>query len=328
MPETVRLGFIGTGGIAQHHLRQLASVPEAQVVALCDVDEARVRPLAEPLGAAVYTDGARLIADAAVDAVYFCVPPHAHGDLEIQAARKGLHVFVEKPVNLYLDQAKAALAAIQEAGVMSQVGYSLRYMAGGVQLKEFLEGKQIGTAHSTRWNGLPGSPWWRRYDQSGGQLVEMTTHQVDLMRWVMGEVVSVSASYSVNRLFHGDADVTVPDSQAVLLHFASGASATINTACALGNGGQSRMDFVIRDAVVSWKGDSIAVAPENAYEYTPSPHDGLNIDSAFVRAVATGDRSLLRSPYEDGIKSAAVTLAANTSAEEGGRRVTLEELLG
>lgn len=328
MPEKVRIGFIGTGGIAQHHLRQLAEVPEAQVVALCDVDEARVRPLAEPLGAAVYTDGARLIADAEVDAVYFCVPPHAHGDLEVQAARKGLHLFVEKPVSLYLEQAKAALAAIQEAGVMSQVGYSLRYMAGGVQLKEFLAGKTIGTAHSTRWNGLPGAPWWRRYDQSGGQLVEMTTHQVDLMRWVMGEVVSVSAVYSFNRLFQGETDVTVPDSQAVLLRFASGASATVNTACALGKGGQSRMDFVIQDAVVSWKGDSITIAPEEAYPYTASPHDGLNIDSAFVRAVATGDRSLLRSPYEDGIKSAAVTLAANKSAEEGGRLVPMEELLG
>jgi predicted dehydrogenase len=156
----------------------------------------------------------------------------------------------------------------------------------------------------------------------------MTTHQVDLMRWVMGEVVSVSAVYSFDRLFQGEPDVTVPDSQAVLLRFASGASATVNTACAVSKGGQGRLDFLIRDAVVSWKGDAITVEPEGSYVHTPSPADGLTIDAAFVKAVATGDSSLLRSPYEDGIKSAAVTLAANRSAEEGGRLVHLEEMLG
>jgi predicted dehydrogenase len=234
--RSVRIGFIGTGGIAQSHLKRLKEIPEAEIVALCDIDEARVRSAAEPLGAAVYTDGAKLIAGERLDALYICVPPNAHGDLEIQAAQRGFHLFVEKPVNLDLDQALAACRAIQQAGVMSQVGYGLRYQPASIRLRAFLADQEVGMAHVFRWGGLPGSPWWRRYDQSGGQLVEMTTHQVDLLRWVMGEVEGVSASYSF-RLLRSEPEVTVPDSQAVLLQFRSGAPATISTSCAWATSG-------------------------------------------------------------------------------------------
>lgn len=324
--KSVRIGFIGTGGIAQAHIGRLREIPEAEIVAVCDIDEARVRSVAEPLGAAVYTDGARLIAGERLDALYICVPPHAHGDLEIQAARKGLPLFVEKPVNLDLDAALAACRAIREAGVMSQVGYGMRYMPVIMRLRAFLADKDVGTAHVFRWGGLPGSPWWRRYDQSGGQLVEMTTHQVDALRWVMGEVESVSASYSF-RLHRDEPDVTVPDSQAVLLQFRSGASATISTSCAVGSTWFGGMEFVLHRARLSVQGAEMRVQPEESYTLPPAPPEGPGIDAAFVQAVATGDRALLKSPYDDALRSLAVTLAANRSAAEGGRQVRLEELL-
>jgi predicted dehydrogenase len=333
--KTVRIGFVGVGGIAQSHLQRLQQIPEAEIVALCDIDEERARSVAAPLGAAVYTDGARLIDTEQLDALYVCVPPHAHGDpsagagqaLEVRAARKGLHLFVEKPVNLYLAPAREAARAIREAGVMSQSGYTLRYLPVYMRLQEFLAGKDVGTAHVFRWGGLPGAPWWRRYDQSGGQLVEMTTHQVDLLRWCMGEVTAVSASYSMGRLFRDRADVTVPDSQAVLLQFQSGASATISTSCATGNAGQGGLAFVLRDAKLTLQGSELRVEPEEAYALPPAPEDAPGIDASFVRAVATGDRSLLKSPYDDALRSLAVTLAANQSAADGGRLVRLEELL-
>src|SRR5207249_348150 len=94
-----------------------------------------------------------------------------------------------------IPEALVAAVCERKAGVMSQVGYSLRYLGSAIRLKEFLKDKPVGSAHCFRWGGLPGVPWWRKYDQGGGQLVEMTTHQVDLLRWVMGEVEAVSASY-------------------------------------------------------------------------------------------------------------------------------------
>jgi len=326
--DRVRIGLIGTGGIGQAHIKSLKQITEAQIVALCDIDEQRVRAVAEPLEVPFYTDSAKMIAEAAMDALYVCVRPDAHGEIEIQAARKGLHLFVEKPVNLYLDQGRRVWEEIKKAGVMTQSGYSLRYLPGSLQLKRFLEDKAVGSAHVIRWNGLPDTPWWRQYDQSGGQLVEMTTHQVDLLRWVMGEVEAVSASYSFQRLFGDETDVTVPDTQAALLHFRSGVSATISTSCAIGQGYRGEVEFVIKDARVTWQGDGIKLGPEGVYTLPPPPPETPGIDAAFVQAVAGNDPSLLHSPYDDALRSVAVTLAANRSAESGGRLVKLDEVLG
>jgi predicted dehydrogenase len=329
MPSSpVQVGFIGTGGIARWHISHLKEIPECRIAALCDVDAARVKTVADPLGAAVYTDAAKLIAEAKLDALYVCVPPFAHGDIEIRAAQRGLHMFIEKPVNLCVDSGRKALDAIKKAGVMTQSGYSLRYMASSMRLKEFLKDKTVGTAHVFRWGGLPEVPWWRKYDQAGGQLVEMTTHQVDLLRWVMGEVQAVSASYSFGRVFKDNPDVTVPDSQAVLLHFKSGASATINTSCGSGKGGMNQVDFVIRDAKVQWKGENLTVDPEGTYPLPPAPTETPSIDAAFIRGIASGNAAMMKSPYEDALRTAAVTIAANRSAEAGGRLVAMEELLG
>ncbi|MBI3829219.1 MAG: Gfo/Idh/MocA family oxidoreductase [Planctomycetes bacterium] len=326
--KIVKIGFVGTGGIAQAHINRLVEIPEAKIVALCDIDAARVKTVADPLGAAVYTDGAKMLADVKLDALYVCVPPHAHGEIEVRAAQKGIHIFVEKPVNLFLDKAKQAWKEIKKNGVLTQSGYSLRYTAGGVQLKKFLEDKTIATANVIRWSGLPGTPWWRKYDQAGGQLVEMTTHQVDLIRWVMGDVDAVSASYSFGRVFKDQPEVTVPDSQAALLIFKSGASATVNTACALGKGWGGGTDFVIKDAKVVFKAEGCQIVPEDAYKLPAPPLETPSIDAAFVRAIASDQPTLLRSPYDDALKSAAVTLACNKSAEQGGKLVKLDDFLG
>lgn len=323
----VKLGIVGVGSMGQAHLRGLKEIAHAKIAAVCDWDAELARSAAEPLECAVYTDGGKMIADADIEALYVCVPPHTHEDLEIRAAERGLHMFVEKPVNLYMPEAVSAAEAIRKAGVLTQVGYQLRYLPYFRQLKELLADKVVGTANVCRWGGAPGKAWWRRYDHGGGQLVEMTTHQVDMLRWVMGEVDSVSASYSFERLFKWEAGITVPDSQTVLMRFSSGASATVSTSCAAGTASMGAMDFVVRDATVSVKGETIVVSPADRYATPPAPTGTLTADEAFVRAVATGDRSLLLSPYEDGLRTAAVTLAANRSAEEGGRLVRISEML-
>jgi len=324
----LQVGFVGAGGIARHHISKLVEIPECKIVALCDIDAARVKDVADPLGAVVYTDTQKMLDEAKLDALFVCVPPFAHGDVEVRAAEKGIHLFVEKPVNLYVPDALKAWAAIKKAGVLTQTGYSLRYLPTAVQLKKLLENVPVGSAHVTRWGGLPGVPWWRVYKQSGGQLVEMTTHQVDLLRWVMGEVAAVSASYSFDRIHKGVDGVTVPDTQAALLIFKSGASATVSTSCGAGKASMSDVHFVVKDGRIYWRHDQIQVFPEGQYQVPPAPAETPSVDAAFIRAVYSGQRALLRSPFDDALKSAAVTLACNKSAEEGGRLVKLEELLG
>lgn len=323
----VRVGLIGVGGIGRAHLRALRSLPAADVVALCDINKAVVDRAAAQVHARAYTDPTRLLQQESLDAVYVCVPPARHGSIEIEAIRRGIHLYVEKPVQLDLKAALRIKEAVEDAQTLSQVGYGLRYSSAVVQLKELLAAEEVGTAHVQRWRGLPRTPeWWHRYDESGGQLVEMTTHQVDALRWMMGEVEAVSASYS-RRLFRHHHRITIPDSQAVLLHFSSGASATVSTSCAVGTCRESFMQFVLRNSTVRLEGDDLRVAPGGVHELPPRRGDGPGITEAFVQAVADDDASLLRSPYADAVRTLAVTLAANRSAEEGGRLVRLKEMI-
>src|SRR6476646_344535 len=102
--------------------------------------------------------------------------------------------------------------------------------------RRYLDGKTIAMVTSHRWGGLPQTPWWRVMGQSGGQLVEQTPHQVDLMRYLAGEIVEVHARYATRVL--GDVpNLDIPDVQVVNLQFASGAVGSLTTSCALREGG-------------------------------------------------------------------------------------------
>ena len=312
----VRIGFVGTGGIATHHLEQLKKVEGAQVVALCDVAEARAQEAAGKVGGKVYTDYRKMLDAETLDALYVCIPPFAHSDAEILAARKGIHLFVEKPVALDVSLGLKIQAEIQKAGVISSVGYSLRYTPAAEAMRRFLQGKTIAMVTSNRWGGVPGTPWWRVMAQSGGQLVEQTTHQVDLMLYLAGDIVEEYARYA-QRVSGDIENATIPDVQVATFQFASGAVGSITTSCALTKGGgQSDVTVVLRDMSIRY-GKEVTVSPAGAASVPVSSDPMPDIDASFIRAIQTGDRSLIRSSYEDGLKSAAVCLAANESAETG-----------
>jgi predicted dehydrogenase len=317
MPETVRIGFVGTGGIAGHHLKQLQEVEGAEIVALCDVVGERAQARTQEFGGVAYTDYRRMLARESLTALYVCVPPFAHEEAEILAAGKGIHLFVEKPVALDIGQAQSIAAAIRAAGVMSSVGYSLRYFAATEAARRYLAEREVAMVTANRWGGLPGTPWWRVMDQSGGQLVEMTTHQVDLMRFLVGEIVEVHARYARRALLDVEG-VTVPDVQIASFLFENGALGAITTSCALTQGGgRNDMDFVLRDAVLHYTTRDLRVAPESVPQPEPVTEPIPDIDAAFVQAIRTGDASLIRSTYDDGLRTLAATLAANESARTG-----------
>src|SRR5260370_2648609 len=136
MAETVTLGFVGTGGIARHHLAQLSKLEGVRIGAVWDVVEARAREAAGKFGGAVYSDYSQMLEGEKLDGVYVCVPPAAHRSREdgtpppeILAAERGVHLFVEKPVCLDLEEGIRIRDAIERAGVLSSVGYGARYSA-------------------------------------------------------------------------------------------------------------------------------------------------------------------------------------------------------
>ncbi|MCA1595706.1 MAG: Gfo/Idh/MocA family oxidoreductase [Chloroflexi bacterium] len=320
----VRVAFVGAGGIAAYHLANLIRIPEAEVVGICDLlpDSAvraaeRLESQKQPVPA-IFDDYRRMLGELAMDALYVCVPPFAHEDAEVLAVRRGVHLFVEKPVALNLDKALEVQCAVKASGVISATGYLLRYWASTQAAREFLRGRQISMVASDRWSSVPGGPdfWWRDMSKSGGQLHEMTTHQVDLMRYLAGEITRVDARHS-SGVLKDFPNMTVPDSQVALLEFTGGAIGYISNSCVLTRGGhQGRLEFVLRDMVVRW-GETLELEPEGVADLPEQADSSLNIDEAFIAAVAGGNRDLVHSPYEEAVKTLAVTIAARESAERG-----------
>lgn len=317
MPGTVRVGFVGTGGIAGHHLKQLQEIEGVEIVGLCDVVVERAQQRAQEFGGRAFGDYAQMIRNERLDALYLCVPPFAHDDAEIDAARQGVHLFVEKPVALSMEKGLQIRDAVRAAGVMTSVGYSLRYLAATEAARRYLSGRTVAMVTANRWGGLPATSWWRVMDQSGGQLVEMTTHQVDLMRYLAGEIVEVHARYARRALTDVEG-VTVPDVQIATFLFDNGAVGSVTTSCALTQGGgRSDLDFVLRDALLHYTTRDLRVAPDSAAQPEPVTESLPNVDQAFIRAIQDGNPGPIRCDYEDGLRTLDVTLAANESARTG-----------
>lgn len=313
----VRIGFIGCGGMAQAHMRSLASVKEAKMVAFCDVDSTRAESTAAQFGGAAYDDHRKMLKEAEIDAVYVCVTPHAHGSLEVDSVRAGKHLFVEKPVNISNEQSRKVLKEIEKAGVINSVGYHWRYLSATDEALKVLKDREIAMVIGYWMGGMPGVAWWRRLEQSGGQFVEQCTHIFDLARYLAGDVKSVSA-YTALRALREVPNLNVPDVGTAALEFKSGAIGTISTTCILSQGFEVGLRVFAKDLMLHIDGARLTITtPARTEVFNPTNNPTLAEDQIFVNAVRSNNPAKIRCAYEDGAKSLAVTLAAMKSAANG-----------
>ncbi len=315
--SAVKVAFVGAGGNATGHITRVSDNPDAEIVAICDLDADRAQAAAEKFGGKPYTDQDAMIDEIDMDALYVSVPPFAHTTAEIKAAQKGVHLFVEKPVTLSTEKGLEVWDAIEKAGVISCVGYQVRYYPSVDLAKQYLDGKTIAMVSCARWGGLPPTPWWRVMAQSGGQIVEQTTHQVDMIRYLCGEVTEVHANYALRNLTDVE-NMDVPDVMAVTFKMACGAVGSLTSSCALVNGGgKGDLEIIADSTVLKWAAKSVSAVPGEHPELDVELPDPPTIDQVFIEACKTGDASKIRSNYLDGLKSADVTFAMNESAAAG-----------
>ncbi len=315
----LQIGFIGTGGIAGTHLDLLGKMAEAQVVACTDVDADRAAEAAARFaGAASYTDFREMLDAHELDAVYVCVPPHAHGEMELALIERGVHFFVEKPLGNDRETPLRVLEALEGKDIITSVGYMIRYRDNPRRLKEFLADNEPVVARGCWIGGMPGVPWWRRKDQGGGQVNEQSTHIFDLARYLFGEVESVFCTARTGLMTDVE-DYTVEDATICTLTFRSGLLCEITSSCAVGMGevslevfarkGRAKLEDAAMKLTVHAGGEMRQyAATENGY----APED-----RAFIEAVAGGDASAIESPYADAVRTQMVTCAADESMESG-----------
>jgi predicted dehydrogenase len=248
--------------------------------------------------------------------------------MELLAIEKGCHLFVQKPVTLDPAYAQRVQKALVDRGVVSAVGYQLRYDDSLPRLRAWLEHQEVGLVTAFRIGGMPWVWWWRQKELSGGQLVEMSTHEVDLLRYLFGEVRSVQAM-AVRGLMTDVVDYDTDDAATVVMHFESGVQATLHNGCFSGHGGRHGITVFTKDGNAQVRpGNGFAVSePHLSIDLRPSVDTGQEIDETFIEAVQSGDGSLVRSSYADGCRTLAVTLAANRSMERHGEPVNPRSVL-
>ncbi len=225
----LRLGLIGAGRIGQVHAAALATqVPDAALAAVADVRPEAATAVAERYGATAVTDYHDILQDTAVDAVLICSSTDTHAQIIVEAAAAGKHIFCEKPIDHSLEKIDAALTAVEEAGVQLMVGFNRRFDVNFRRAKEMLDGGQIGQPHILRITSRdPAPPPLEYIKVSGGLFLDMSIHDFDMARFLLGEVEEVYAAASslVDPAIGAAGDV---DTAVITLKFANGALGVID----------------------------------------------------------------------------------------------------
>ncbi|AIQ49819.1 oxidoreductase [Paenibacillus sp. FSL R7-0273] len=316
---TLNIGIVGTGWFSKVHADLLAGMEDVNLAAVCGSSKAKGEEMARPYGAEGYGEVTDMLDAHKLDAVYICVPPQSHGAIERALIKREIPFFIEKPLGSSTEIPASLLQDIKEKNLLTSVGYHFRYQENIQRLKAALAGDKVGMIVGQWMGGMPGVAWWRNQEQSGGQFTEQTTHIVDLLRYLAGEVTEVYGLFG-NRIMHEKHDgVTVADVGTVSLKLASGVIANISNTCVLPDGvGCSGISFYNDNGLLDWNPERLLESRGgSSEEYVNTGNPYLTESEAFLHAVRTGDRSRILSDYEDGYKTLKVTCAAFESAQSG-----------
>ena len=316
----LRVAGIGAGRRAQAHYRALQQVENAEVAAICDVDEARAEEAAAPFGAQTYTDYRDMLDAEQPDAVYVITPPNLHAEQVEYAATQKAAIFVEKPVALTVLDARRIRMAVEQGGVLCCAGYQHRYGSLARRARELLAGRELGLARSWWYQGVPKVPWNLDSAQGGGQIVEQATHLLDLCRVFGGEVDEVYAQFG-RSAWKDDESFQNWDVYSGVFAFKTGAVGSAATTYALffGLPQSSGLDLVSEEMLLRFtQGELQQITPRGTEAHKAEPPSAeARMARAFLDAVDKDDPALIQSPLDDALKTLALTLAFNRSAAEG-----------
>jgi len=332
--KKVNVGIIGAGGIATNaHVPGYAKCPDAQLFAVCDVDEARAKKLAEQYNIPhVLTDYRKLCAMDELHAVSVCTPNYLHKDPAILALRNGKHVLCEKPLAMNAKEGEAMVKAAKESGSKLQVGFNLRFDANAVAIKKLIDAGALGDIYYARSQALRrrGIPNWgvfgQKHLQGGGPLIDIGVHILDLTLHMMGFPKPVSVSGAAVTKFGDKPNVfgswgqwdyktfTVEDFASGYVRFENGATLTIESSfCA--NIEKDGFDFhILGDKGGAQYSPPMVFSEQNMTLLNISPVGMRPVQShheevaAFIKAIKTdtpvlvpGEQALVVTKIIDGI---------------------------
>lgn len=337
MTAKLRVGIIGAGRIGKVHAETLAfRLPEADLVAIADPDVAAASALAAHCGTPkVVRDVVEIFADRMIDAVLICSPTATHAEFVIQAARAGKHVFCEKPIDHSLQKIDRALREVSKFGVKFQVGFNRRFDANFARVRSAVERDQIGIPYLMHIISRdPEPPPMSYIRSSGGIFLDMTIHDFDMARFLIGDEVETVYTAGNVRVDPEIGEAGDLDTALIVLQFKNGVIGTIDNCRQAVYGYDQRVEIlgskgaIVTDncypnqAILSTKSAIQRDLPLNFFmdRYTQSFVSEIRF---FVDAVLHDKPTAVNG--NDGRMAVVMALAARKSYDER-RTVRLEEV--
>jgi myo-inositol 2-dehydrogenase/D-chiro-inositol 1-dehydrogenase len=336
--EKLKLGVIGTGRIGKVHIATLVqSVPQAEVIAIADINLDAANEVAKEFGIKnVFNNYSGVINHPEVEAVVICSPTDTHAEYIVAAAKAGKHIFCEKPVDLSLEVIQDALDSVEKAGVQLMVGFNRRFDPNFSKLKQLVEDGKIGDPHILKITSRDPAPPPAEYSAvSGGMFMDMTIHDFDMARYIVGSEVTevyTNATVLVDPEIGKAGDV---DTAIITLSFANGAIGVIDNSRKAVYGYDQRVEIFGSKGMVCADNNY----PENhRYFAADGVHGSLPLNffmDRYLEAYANEMKIFcdavvndlpLPVSGDDGLKSVAIALAAKKSHVEN-RKVLISEIL-
>ncbi len=254
MTDKLNIGIIGAGRIGRLHAEHLAHrVPGANLVAISDIIVEAAQGVAAQLQIpAAYQDHRRIMDDPSIAAVVVCSSTDTHAQMIEEAAAAGKHIFCEKPIDFDLQRIDRALAAVERAGVKLQIGFNRRFDPNFRRVREVVAAGKIGRPHVLRITSRdPAPPPVAYIKVSGGLFLDMTIHDFDMARFLMGdevEEVYAAGGVLVDPAIGEAGDV---DTAMITLRFAGGALGAIDNSRQAVYGYDQRVEVFGSDGMVA-----------------------------------------------------------------------------
>jgi predicted dehydrogenase len=322
------VGILGGGNISGTHARAAAALAGVQVAAVCGTNEARVRALAAEVGATAYTDLDAFLRHRPLDLVAIGSPSGLHGEQVDAVVARGLHVIVEKPLEISTERVDRLVDAAARAGVKLGVFFQDRANPAFLALQGEIAGGALGrlTLADAR------VKWYRPpeyYSQSrwrgtwaldgGGAVMNQGIHTVDLLIWLLGNVRRVSARTAT--AMHA---IDVEDTAVALFEFESGALATFEATTAAWPGYSRRVAITGTEGTVIIEGDRVAqrdLRSGRSLEESSAPA------AASAASPVVSDVSGHRRIFEDFLDALDTGRPPRVDGREGRRSVALVQAL-
>ena len=332
----LRFGVLGVGRIGKIHAGNLAGrIPGTEVAALADVFPVELAAVAAKLNVGkTFADYRQVLELPEVDAVAICTPTNTHYQMILDAAAAGKHIFCEKPIDLAIEKIVRIVAEVEKRGVQLMVGFNRRYDPNFLKVHDTVKAGGIGEPQILRITSRDPAPPPETYIRaSGGIFLDMTIHDFDMARYLMGDVVEVYARANV--LVDpaigkaGDWDTVM-----VTLTFANGALGAIDNSRKAVYGYDQRVEVFGSEGMIAVKNNThdnhVRLDREGTHSALPLnffmdryTESYLKEMEAFVDAV----RNQRPAPVNgnDGLMAVVIGLAAAKSAREN-RPVKLDEI--